>query len=411
MQYHFDWKAILVGAVFLAGGGYRLGTILQAKSWPEKEAIMEKAEIVAQSYSSGMNFRLDVLYRWVHEGRAYSGTQFSMDGTLVEESKSVLEEKAGRWLEGGVVQCYMNPANPEQAVLEPARNMDTQLILVVIGILLLLWGAAWPVWQVRREQKENSHRIFPANGYAMLGISLLLGVTLTGMAMEEWTARSNVRSWIETPCQVLESRAVWEGKEFRPLIRYSWNFNGRAYEGQKVSPTAFFGSITEIERLVEHHPAGGASVCWVNPAEPFLAVLDRDPPWHGMGVTLCIAVMMAFFVWRFVGILRQWRNVNRIEASSSNPGVEGEADMVAKVPPHALLNRETFLKFMSEMPVVSCLTLIVLPCLAFLVWILPTVHSEMTHGVWLTLLQCLFLIGASILLTALMMIARRFWKS
>jgi hypothetical protein len=417
MKYDFQWKAILVGLLFLLAGGVRLVGILQAKSWLEKDAVMDKAELVAQRSSSGTTFRLDVSYHWEHEGQTWTGHEFSVDGTLVESSRTVLEDKATPWLHSKHIKCKMNPRKPEQAVLMPANNLDTQIVMVVLGILLLLWGAVWPVWVVRRSQRAEIHLRFPAEGYSMVGIALIFGVIMGGMIFEELSARQQARTWIETPCMVLESRVVWVKNEFRPLIRYSWDVNGRNHEGQTSSASTFHGSILDVEKLVAQFPVGKPSTCWVNPNSPAQAVLERDPPLRGWIWWLAFAAMIGACLRRFALCWKQWSVSRSTHGLTDIPGLSDAelAEESGQTPEvknqKSGFTREAFLHFFAELPLLKGLLWVIFPCLAVLLWLLPVARREMEYGLWFSLseLGCIF--AGAILLTALLSLTRRLWKS
>lgn len=140
MKYFSNLKVVLVGLCFMVFGSLQLFRTWQARQWPQKPALMESSKIVAQRYSSDTTYRLDVRYQWEHEGRTYHGTQFGMDGTLVEDSESLLREKAVPWAAGRTVTCWVNPKDPAEAVLSPEDDIETQVVLMTLGTGLFLWG-------------------------------------------------------------------------------------------------------------------------------------------------------------------------------------------------------------------------------------------------------------------------------
>lgn len=89
------------------------------------------------------------------------------------------------------------------------------------------------------------------------------------------------RSWSEVPCTVVSSSVTThsdsDGTTYGVEIRYRYEVDGRSYTSDRRS-FAVDGSSSGRsgkEKFVANHPPGKAMTCYVDPADPASAVLDR----------------------------------------------------------------------------------------------------------------------------------------
>jgi len=88
------------------------------------------------------------------------------------------------------------------------------------------------------------------------------------------------RSWQEVPCKILESKvgshSGKNGPTYSVDVTFSYNVNGGEYRSDRYR---FFGGSSSgyksKEAEVKRYPVGSTSTCYVNPADPTDAVLNR----------------------------------------------------------------------------------------------------------------------------------------
>ena len=106
------------------------------------------------------------------------------------------------------------------------------------------------------------------------------------------------RSWSSFPCTILSSSVAShrgdDSTTYSVKISYRYEIEGRAYTADRYRFEAGSDSNRkEKQEIVRQHPAGAQTVCYVNPASPNDAVLNRDPHrglwWGAMGL-LFVAV-------------------------------------------------------------------------------------------------------------------------
>lgn len=113
------------------------------------------------------------------------------------------------------------------------------------------------------------------------GIFLLAGLGFFSViAVPAWR-NLQALSWPEVPCEVLESRVAShagdDGDTYSVEVRYRYQVDGREHVSGRYE--FFPGSTSGYEgkaRVVERLPPGTRTVCFVDPADPTEAVLDRS---------------------------------------------------------------------------------------------------------------------------------------
>jgi hypothetical protein len=86
------------------------------------------------------------------------------------------------------------------------------------------------------------------------------------------------RSWNSVPCRILSSAVARDGKTYKVVVRYAYEVGGAQHEGDRYQ---FLGGSSSGTRgkqaIVDRLPPGSLASCWVNPARPSEAVIERGP--------------------------------------------------------------------------------------------------------------------------------------
>lgn len=121
--------------------------------------------------------------------------------------------------------------------------------------------------------------------------------------------------WVKTPCVVVLAQKLSGSRHASPrlAVRYEYTFDGQAYSGETyrlgAEPSLLFD---QADWFVREHPAGSESICYVNPAAPSEAVLNRtDYENPTRGIALFGA---AGGLWALVGVA-MWRTAARGRSS------------------------------------------------------------------------------------------------
>jgi hypothetical protein len=137
--------AIFFGAIFaLVGGGllvfWFLPTLtksLASSSWRETPCTVISSRVKSHSSSDGTTYSVDVFYRYVFDGREYRSNRYAMFGG----SSSGHDTKAAvvaLYPQGKQAVCFVNPENPQEAVLK--AGVGWWLLFGLIPLVFLAIG-------------------------------------------------------------------------------------------------------------------------------------------------------------------------------------------------------------------------------------------------------------------------------
>jgi hypothetical protein len=116
------------------------------------------------------------------------------------------------------------------------------------------------------------------------------------------------KQWREIPCVILSSSVEEDATDsglYRVLVTYEFEAGDRAYVATRYSfavgaTAGYRGKRAVVARLAP----GTRTVCYVNPANPGDAVLERGVTWDMVFVGVLMVVMLGaffFFAWHEVG--------------------------------------------------------------------------------------------------------------
>jgi hypothetical protein len=304
----------MVGIV-AAAAFYKWLQVRAAKQWPQTQGRIvvsgsqvrevesfdddsEGGKAVAKRNFANIVYEYEVSRQKLRAGRVSIGEDLG---------NFEVAETIARYPLGKIVTVYYNPRRPREAVLErdpPKGVFGCVIWLVVIGtagILFTFFGF-------------NQASIFLAervnNAPMVVGLSAMGLVTLLfGFALRR--QGSEARKWPTVTGRINDSRVdEFLGRLdhdstrttlYRPLINYTYEFNGVTYTGTQVSLGAKVTSNTAgfAKRIVAKYPAGKTFTIHVNPENPAEALLSPTVTgaWivWGAGIGL---LALAYFVSR-----------------------------------------------------------------------------------------------------------------
>ncbi|MCC5805769.1 MAG: DUF3592 domain-containing protein [Opitutales bacterium] len=135
---------IVIGLVFLSAGmgiGYFLGVrpLLQAMesgSWPQVPCRIVSSEVESRRTSDGTTYRVAIRFQYKYEGRQYTGGSHGFD-TAWSSGRASKQRIVGEFPVGLETTCYVDPDNPETAVLSRAVPTFAWIMLPFSGAFFL----------------------------------------------------------------------------------------------------------------------------------------------------------------------------------------------------------------------------------------------------------------------------------
>lgn len=104
-------------------------------------------------------------------------------------------------------------------------------------------------------------------------------VAIFGAGLPAWRVLQ-AREWPATPCEILESELEThhdsDGTTYSPRIRYRYEVAGGVHTSERYKFTKFSSSNRRRHQaVVDAHPPGSSHDCFVDPADPTSAVIER----------------------------------------------------------------------------------------------------------------------------------------
>jgi hypothetical protein len=162
-----------------------------------------------------------------------------------------------------------------------------------------------------------------AAGAAFLGLFVVVG-SVVGFFM---TARPLyhayvARGWMPTACEVISSRIVRGDDTARPDIVYRYTIGGREYTANRYNFMPGTTSDSTVPDVVARHAPGTRFECYVDPADPSSAVINRTPTlWYFMGVPFF--VMFAGIPGAIAAVMMRSRRRARTASASAAAAFTG----------------------------------------------------------------------------------------
>jgi hypothetical protein len=116
-------------------------------SWPQVPCLVLSSEVNERRIAENVapDFRLAVLYRYQFAGKDYESKLWSLRGSMPRTERAPVEELVRQFPQGSRQNCWVNPKDPQMAVLKlDSRAAGYSLWfpgLFFLGGLGMIWGA------------------------------------------------------------------------------------------------------------------------------------------------------------------------------------------------------------------------------------------------------------------------------
>lgn len=114
------------------------------------------------------------------------------------------------------------------------------------------------------------------------GLGFLWTVTIKPLQ-----AYTTVQTWRAVPCEIVGRDTA--GPAVR--VRYQYEIDGTIFRSDRLRPLEFGDRVGGDPRLPQYQP-GAKSVCYVDPVNPAMAVLDRNFGWNWLFICLPVPLLV-----------------------------------------------------------------------------------------------------------------------
>jgi len=277
----------LIFTVFI--GGMVLKRMEVRIGW--EETFCQILSIEADT-SGSTGYHLRVGYTYTFEGGRYTGHVLQPDQQEWDDFRPV-QVRLLKYRKGSRHPCWVNPKNPEEAVLE--RGEPFFFLLIFFPLIFVFIGGAVLSSGLRvghREAVEELGKTGMDRAWKrrllVLVFLVLIGGSLAALfLMREWLfGPIEARSWVRIPAEVEQSRLrCFEGTDsdgrrqttWKIDILYSYQLEGQRYRSNRYG--FFTGSSSgrsSKEAVIQHYQPGTTLEVWVDPEDPTRAVIRRD---------------------------------------------------------------------------------------------------------------------------------------
>ena len=108
-----------------------------------------------------------------------------------------------------------------------------------------------------------------------LGPALTMGAGLAGyfVVLRPKQIGAATFEWPEVPCRILESEVQRHENTHQFEVVYQYEVDGRSYQSDQAAVGLYASSSDQPFEFAQRFPADSETVCYVDPADPFHAVL------------------------------------------------------------------------------------------------------------------------------------------
>jgi hypothetical protein len=239
----------------------------------------------------------------------FDGRQYNATCRLTDDSQQHLQRQSQLFLRpGDKVVCRINPDHPEEIMLDKEYTpFEISLIMsVTITGISFITGLVmlWMTW-TRKNRRSARFRFLVRKAVVLIfsGIVVIASGTATIFGLTDAFRMMRTLGWTQSDATIKASDAseVREGElwTYKYNLRYSYNFDGKQYEGNRWS---LFDADVSTQRKMREAlnllMPGQVVPCYVNSSSPEQAVLNRRA-WSFLGLLLVplVTLLAAYFFW------------------------------------------------------------------------------------------------------------------
>ena len=295
--------------VFIAHQAWRDG-----RTWLWDKVDCTILESGVTEVGSDPDYALSVKYAYAAgpvsavEAKTRTGTTYA-PGYKGGDDYAKAQRLALKYAPGSRTVCYVNPSNPDDAVLVRGGLWVLAMLPIPLLFLAIGVGGIWYTWG-RPRPKPDAERPISSNAEGatsrgqfwflviFFSVFLIVGVAVTAAMVGSVVRGVTSRGWSPVPATVVSSNVrshSGEDTSYSVNILYAYAVGGREYRSNRYNFMGGSSSGYQGKReIVDRHPPGTRVTAYVNPDDPTEAVIER-------GVTPGMLLLLAPLLFAGVG--------------------------------------------------------------------------------------------------------------
>lgn len=297
-------SAILL--VFLAAGfwlaivgGRSVAATARTYAWRASECTVLESGVEERPGAADAeeSYRFTVTYRYEVDGRTYQGDVYR-PGYVGSSDLTAARRLAAAHPFGARVPCFIDPRDPGSASLARPSLWSALALVVPLGwIVIAIVGLAF-LWGFLSSPRADAGdrrggrlpqplsarsatpRWVPGCLAAFFGVFLVAGLGAGAFFLRPMLQTIAARSWQPTPCTILYSavrtHADDEESTYSLDVLYNYYVGGREHRSSRFQSLSSSGGYDRYADAARRFPAGSRAICFVDPADPEEAVLERS---------------------------------------------------------------------------------------------------------------------------------------
>ena len=277
------------GLLFIVFMAREIAAELETWRWNETPCTILSSGVTIDDDADDP-YRLTVTYRYAVRGIDHFADRVARTPVADDDYRTVAR-RASRWAPGVAATCFVDPDDPGTAVLVRRLPWWALFILVPLVFVAIGGGGLAAVWRRSRDADATADAPISARPSSRRGaifmvvfgaIFAIVGAgALVPLLVVPAARLVQASGWLEVPCEVVSStvRASEsdDGTTYRVDILYEYDVGGRTWRSNRFGFADWGSSGYRSKReLADRYPAGHHTVCFVDPGDPTLAVLDRS---------------------------------------------------------------------------------------------------------------------------------------
>ncbi|MES2570745.1 MAG: DUF3592 domain-containing protein, partial [Verrucomicrobiota bacterium] len=257
--------------------------------WTRSEAVILATDM--REEQSDTPYEFVVHYRYEFQGREFTGDQFT-SGKQRYSDLGEISRLQNRYAVHARTPCWVNPKAPGEAVIERRSPWGTLIVFFPLLFIAIGGGGIYGTWRGKGSVPENAAakplseqagQRSPVLFLRIFGlVFFLIGCSITYLLLfKPLLLVVKSRNWKATPCKVVSSRVMThsgdDGNTYSVEVRYAYEVDGRNYQANRYSfATGSTSGYAGKKAVVSRFPPHSDAVCYVNPADPTDAVINRQ---------------------------------------------------------------------------------------------------------------------------------------